>query len=212
MAPSSAAAGENVTVSVVTSGLSGALADLFGRSGASNGCWCQYWLLGPEYHRRDRGLNRAALMDEAARSTPPGPGLLARSPDGTAVGWARLTPRAALPWLIARLGRHLPDGGRDDGVWSMPCFFVRSRWRSHGVMSALIAAGIGVATDHRLPVLEAYPIDPSVPGATRNRYTGVLPAFLQAGFAEVARPSNDRAVVRYEPSHACASGSGRSAR
>jgi hypothetical protein len=34
-----------------------ALEDLFGRAGASNGCWCLFWRLGPGYHRRPRAEN-----------------------------------------------------------------------------------------------------------------------------------------------------------
>jgi hypothetical protein len=48
-------------------------------------------------------------------------------------------------------------------------------------------------------VLEAYPIDPTVDGATRNRFPGVLRPFLRAGFTEVSRLTKERAVVRYEP-------------
>jgi hypothetical protein len=37
------------TVRAVTSAQWPALEDLFGRSGASNGCWCMYWRIGPRY-------------------------------------------------------------------------------------------------------------------------------------------------------------------
>lgn len=187
---------ENLAVSRVTSGSWQALGDLFGRSGASNGCWCQYWLLGPEYRKRDRTLNRQALADETSRSPAPGPGLLAYSSDGAPVGWARLGPRSELSWLRARFGQRLPDG---DDVWSMPCFFIHARWRRRGVMSALVTAGVDLAARHGLPTLEAYPIDPAVAGATQNRFPGVLEPFLRAGFAEVSRLTTERAVVRYPP-------------
>ena len=35
-----------VTISPLTSGRWPALEDLFGRAGASNGCWCMYWRIG----------------------------------------------------------------------------------------------------------------------------------------------------------------------
>lgn len=38
-----------------------ALEDLFGKGGASNGCWCMYWRIGPAYHRGPRAQNRGAL-------------------------------------------------------------------------------------------------------------------------------------------------------
>lgn len=158
------------------------LAELFGRGGASNGCWCQYWLLGADYHRRDRELNREALAGQVRAGEA---GLLARSA-GQPVGWARLTRRSALPYLMFRF--DLPPGD----PMAMPCFYVPARHRGQGVMRALIGAAIAAEPD-----LEAYPVDPAVPRATRNRFTGVLPVFLASGFTEVARLGSDRAVVRY---------------
>ena len=35
-----------------------ALEDLFGRAGASNGCWCMYWRIGPRYRDRPREDNK----------------------------------------------------------------------------------------------------------------------------------------------------------
>ena len=71
-----------------------ALQDLFGKSGASNGCWCMYWRIGSAYGKRPRARNRAAFRRVVRRGPPPG--LLAF--DGhLVVGWCQLTPRAALP-------------------------------------------------------------------------------------------------------------------
>src|SRR5580698_4202806 len=52
-----------------------ALEDLFGRAGASNGCWCMYWRIGPRYHERPRDENKHDLRQLAASG--PSPGLLA---------------------------------------------------------------------------------------------------------------------------------------
>ena len=59
-----------------------ALEDLFGRAGASNGCWCMYWRIGPRYKERAREENKHDL-EHIARSGP-APGLLAFD-GGTAV-------------------------------------------------------------------------------------------------------------------------------
>jgi hypothetical protein len=64
------------------------------------------------------------------------------------------------------------------------------------MMTALISASTKVARAEGLTV-EAYPIDTSVPTATRNRFSGVLETFLCAGFTEVKRIASDRAVVRF---------------
>jgi hypothetical protein len=42
-------AGIKFTILPLTTDLWPALADLFGKSGASNGCWCMYWRLGGAY-------------------------------------------------------------------------------------------------------------------------------------------------------------------
>jgi GNAT superfamily N-acetyltransferase len=120
------------TVRPVTSAQWPALEDLFGRSGASNGCWCMYWRIGPRYRVRPRADNKEDLRQLAASGRPPG--LLAF--DGArAVGWCELAPRAELAWLAR--ARYL--GPVDDlPVWSVPCFYVRSSHRGRGVMDALI--------------------------------------------------------------------------
>lgn len=172
----------------------GALAALFGNAGASNGCWCQYWMLGPDYHRHDRSLNRAALRWECIKGIPPAPGLIALDRDHHVEGWARLVPRRQLPWLETRF----TTGAATGDLWAMPCFFVRRAGRGTGVMSSLIEAGVSEAMRIGATV-EAYPIDPEVSGATRNRFTGVLQPFLRAGFTEVGRLDSGRCIVRHGP-------------
>ncbi|MGH3599378.1 MAG: GNAT family N-acetyltransferase [Pseudonocardiaceae bacterium] len=180
-----------VSVEPVTRELWPALEDLFGRAGASNGCWCIYWLLGPEYHRRPREQNRNALR--RAVTTGPAPGLLAFDPSGTAVGWSRLTPRSELAWLNARSILAPVD---DAPVWSMPCFYVRKGSRREGIMAALIDAAVEHAKGSSAAALEAYPVDTSVPGSTRNLFPGTADAFARAGFTVVARRSPDRPIMR----------------
>src|SRR6478735_5027861 len=178
------------TVEVVDADRWADLAALFGRAGADNGCWCQYWLIGAEYHRRDRAENR---RDFEAQARSGDAGLLAYR-DGAPVGWARLTPRSELAWLTSRFSTFEFEG---DDAWALPCFFIARSARGEGVMQTLIRAGADRARAEGMPI-EAYPIDPDVPGATRNRYTGVLSAFLDEGFTVAGRLADDRAVVRRE--------------
>ena len=91
----------DLTFSPLTAGQWPALEDLFGRAGASNGCWCMYWRIGPRYRDRPREDNKRDL-EQLARSGQP-PGLLAFD-GGTPVGWCELAPRADLGWLAR--GRH----------------------------------------------------------------------------------------------------------
>jgi GNAT superfamily N-acetyltransferase len=179
-------------VEPVTGALWPALVDVFGRGGASNGCWCQYWILGTQYYKRPSSENRDALH-RAASDGPP-PGLLALDADGTALGWCRLTPRAELPWLNAKKFLAPVD---DLPVWSMPCFYVHRKARGQGVMSALIEAAVSRARDAGAPAVEGYPIDTAVPGATRNVFPGTADAFARAGFDVVARRAPDRPIMRF---------------
>ncbi len=167
-----------------------ALEDLFGRGGASNGCWCMYWRIGPRYRERPREDNKRDL--ERLARTGPAPGLLAFD-GGTAVGWCELAPRADLGWLAhSRYFRPVDDLP----VWSVPCFYVRRTYRGRGVMGTLVEAAVSVASSAGAPALEAYPVDTTVPGHTQNLFLGVASVFAQHGFQVVARRQPDRPVMR----------------
>src|ERR1700751_3115892 len=76
----------------------GAFADCtrFLRTTASNGCWCMYWRIGPEYHKRPREKNKSEFRRIMMHGPPPG--LLAFDGERP-VGWCQLTPRHDLTWL-----------------------------------------------------------------------------------------------------------------
>lgn len=181
-----------LTIRPLTPGLWPALEDLFGKGGASNGCWCMYWRIGPEYHKRPREKNRSALRRVVKHGPPPG--LLAF--DGErAVGWCQLTPRAELAWLNRKRTLESVDVVP---VWSLSCFYVRRGFRRQGVMSALIAEALKAAKRVNAPALEAYPVDPSATGGTSNVFTGTVSAFRRAGFKIVARRVPSRPVMRHD--------------
>jgi GNAT superfamily N-acetyltransferase len=180
----------NLSFSPLAAGNWPALEDLFGKPGASNGCWCMYWRIGPRYRDRPREDNKRDL-EQLARSGQP-PGLLAFHGE-VAVGWCELAPRAELDWLgNGRFFRPVDDLP----VWSVPCFYVRRSHRGQGVMEALIRAAVGVAASAGAPALEGYPVDTAVPGHTRNLFLGTASAFARNGFEVVARRQPDRLVMR----------------
>src|SRR5262245_2445358 len=109
--------GMKPTIRQVTPDLWPALEDLFGKSGASNGCWCMYWRLGRAYRDTASGENKEALRQIVRHGSPPG--LLAFNGD-LPVGWCQLTPRDALPWLDRMWWFQRVD---DLPVWSISCFF-----------------------------------------------------------------------------------------
>jgi GNAT superfamily N-acetyltransferase len=180
------------TVRTLTPDLWPALEDLFGKNGASNGCWCMYWRLGPEYRKRPREKNRNAFRKIVIQGPPPG--LLAFDGE-TAVGWCQLTLRDDLGWL-----KRKPVLGRVDAlpVWSISCFFVRRGYRRQGVMSSLIAAALNAARRAHAPALEAYPVDTARRGSTSNVFTGTTSAFERLGFKTVARRTVTRPVMRHD--------------
>ena len=180
----------NLTIRPLTAERWPALEDLFGKAGASNGCWCMYWRIGPGYRDRPRADNQHDL-EQLAASGPP-PGLLALTGD-QAIGWCELAPRTALRWLART--RYLQPVD-DLPVWSIPCFYVRRTHRGQGVMGALIDAALPVAAAAGAPALEAYPVDTAVPAHTRNVFPGVASIFAQHGFQVVARRKPDRPVMR----------------
>jgi len=180
----------DLTFSPATAERWAALEDLFGRAGASNGCWCMYWRVGPRYRDRPREENKRDLEQLTASGQPPG--LLAFE-GRVAVGWCELAPRNSLEWLAS--GKYFSPID-DLPVWSVPCFYVRRTHRGRGVMDALIDAATQAAASAGAPALEAYPVDTAVPGHTRNLFCGVASAFARHGFQVVARRRPDRPVLR----------------
>jgi len=168
----------------VTPGLWPALEDLFGKPGASNGCWCMYWRIGGRYRERPREENRAALRRIVKRGPPPG--LLAFDGD-LAVGWCQLTPHDALRWLDRNRSLDRVD---DEPVWSISCFYVRRSYRRKGVSTALIEAAVAAARRAGAPAVEAYPSEAS------GAFTGYASAFARLGFAEVGGRLGRRPIMR----------------
>jgi len=181
-----------LTIRPLTPDLWPALEDLFGKAGACNGCWCMYWRIGSEYHKRPREKNRRALRAIVKQGPPPG--LLAF--DGElAVGWCQLTPRGDLPWLERKRFFTSVD---TQPVWSISCFYIRRNYRRRGLMSALIKAALLAARRAHAPALEAYPVNGEHPESTSNVFTGSASAFKRAGFKIVAERQASRPVMRHD--------------
>jgi GNAT superfamily N-acetyltransferase len=181
-----------LTIRPLTPDLWPALEGLFGKGGASNGCWCMYWRIGSEYRKRERVKNRSAFRRIVKRGPPPG--LLAFAGE-LAVGWCQLTPRDDLPWLDRTQAL-----GRVDAtpVWSISCFYVRRGYRGQGVMSALVAAALKAAKRAGALALEAYPVDTAGPRDTSNVFTGPASTFERAGFRTIARRRPSRPIMRHD--------------
>lgn len=154
-------------------------------------CWCMAWRIGPGYRRRSAAGNRDDFRAVVAAGPPPG--LLALGDDGRAAGWCQVTPRAAVP-ALDRPWRLRPVDGVP--VWAITCFYVRKGRRRQGVTSALVSGAVELARAAGAPAVEAYPLDGAVSPSSTS--TGYASTFLRAGFAEVARRSPERPILRLD--------------
>jgi GNAT superfamily N-acetyltransferase len=171
------------------------LEKLFGRGGASGGCWCMYWRMPHGEFRAIKGEGHRQAL-KALIETGGMPGLLAYDGD-RAVGWCSFGPRQDFPTLR---NSRMCASADDQPVWSIVCFFVASQYRRQGMTVALLRAAVGWAREHGATIVEGYPVEPSSTKpelAPVSGYTGLASAFRQAGFVEVARRSETRVVMRH---------------
>ncbi|MEM7249300.1 MAG: GNAT family N-acetyltransferase [Acidobacteriota bacterium] len=167
---------------------------LFGERGACGGCWCMHWRLprgGKLWEEKKGEPNRRAfrklVRDGAVQ------GLLAFH-DGQPVGWCDVGPRSDYPRLVkARMLADHPD----EGLWSLPCFFIPTAQRGRGLATRLLSAVVEHVREQGAPGLEGYPVrvkDGTVPGAFA--WTGVTAMYRKAGFREVSSPEASRPIYQ----------------
>lgn len=174
------------------------VAAVFGTRGDPAHCWCQWFKIPGSDWRSigDDGLRDRLEAQLAASDT--GPGLLAYDGD-TPVGWCAVEPRANLVRLprsrIVADGTAHPDFA-DPHIWAVSCFVVTRAHRKRGVGRALAEAAVTYARDHGARVIEGYAVDASLRGnRAADLFHGTVTMFEAAGFAEVARPKPDRAIM-----------------
>lgn len=168
------------------------LETLFGKNGASGGCWCMWWRLKRQEFNEHKGDgNRRALKAiVAAREVP---GILAYNGDKP-VGWCSVAPRDHFPRLdrsrILKKVDELP-------VWSVGCFFVDKQYRSTGISVKLLLAAVEYVRQQGGLIVEGYPHEIPDKKPDLSVYTGLISAFRKAGFTEVERRSEHRPIMRY---------------
>lgn len=134
--------------------------------------------------------SRKSLLRLSKQDPPPG---LIGYRDGVPVGWVSLGPRAD----YKRLARSTTMKPVDElPVWSIVCFVVPSAYRGQGVAHELLTAAVAYAKARGVMLLEAYPVDRSVPKSPQAPWFGSLSMFEKAGFEEVARRKASRPIVR----------------
>jgi GNAT superfamily N-acetyltransferase len=172
---------------------------VFGTTGDTARCWCQRFRMLPKESWASEGPEELAarLRDQTAcgnRKARATSGLVAYL-DGEPVGWCAVAPRADHPRLLRDyrvpwLGRNQDKA--DTTVWAVTCFVTRVGYRRRGVSRALARAAVGFARERGACAVEGYP--DFVDGGS----VGTLAMFADAGFAEVSRPGNRRAVMRID--------------
>ncbi|WP_433389476.1 N-acetyltransferase family protein [Micromonospora sp. KLBMP9576] len=120
--------------------------------------------------------------------------------DDEPVGWCAVEPRTSYVGLV-RGGRVAWTGRQedrhDDSVWAVTCFFTRPGFRRRGISRALTVAAVRYARERGARAVEGYPL--TTGGAVADElHVGLASTFVAAGFREVSRPSNRRAVVRVD--------------
>lgn len=169
------------------------LEKLFGKHGASGGCWCMWWRLSRSEFVKQKGEGNKKALEKIVDSGEI-PGILAYT-NGQPVGWCSVAPRESYPTLeCSRVLKQVDD----KPVWSIVCFFVAKQFRRKGVTSALLKAAIEYVKEQGGKILEGYPVEPK-DGKTPDvfAYTGLTSTFRKAGFIEVVRRSEVRPIMRY---------------
>jgi GNAT superfamily N-acetyltransferase len=153
-----------------------------------------YWkLLGKDFNAGKGESNRLAQKKIVMAGHIPG--LLAYV-EGIPAGWVAVESRENYPVLNHSRILALLD---ERAVWSVTCFFVSKQNREQGLTVELLRAAVDHAARQGGKVVEGYPVEP-VEGKKMPPvfvYTGLAPAFIQAGFVEAGRRSEKRPIMRY---------------
>jgi GNAT superfamily N-acetyltransferase len=166
---------------------------LFGERGACGGCWCMIWRLTRKEFENQKGEGNRKAM-KAIIDAGQIPGILAFS-RGKPVAWCSVAPRGHFPALgrsrILKVVDELP-------VWSISCLFVDKEYRKKGLSIQLLKAAVEFVKNQGGWVVEAYPVEPKkdkMPDVFA--WTGLASAYKKAGFAECARRSETRPIMRF---------------
>jgi GNAT superfamily N-acetyltransferase len=112
------------------------------------------------------------------------------------VGWCAVAPREKYPALErSRVLKRIDD----EPVWSVSCLFVDRKHRNKGVSVRLLRAAVEHVKERGGRIVEGYPVEPKSDRMPDTfAWTGLASAFERAGFAECARRSPTRPIMRFE--------------
>jgi GNAT superfamily N-acetyltransferase len=177
---------------------------VFGTRGPAARCQCQRYKLQPRESfakfpvevRAERLREQTDCGHPEAEATS---GLVAFL-DDEPVGWCAVEPRTAYDGLLRN--NRVPWEGRDedrtdDSVWALTCVFARAGYRKRGISHALVRAAVEHARGRGARALEGYPIN-TANVIEEELHVGTVPAFSEAGFVEISRPTKRRVVMRID--------------
>jgi GNAT superfamily N-acetyltransferase len=162
---------------------------------ASSACFCRWWHFAGT---KNDWLARCATgpesnRDEAEASLRSGGGDalgLVALRGSAAIGWMKLSPRAAVPKLRTLPIYRRVDLGPDEGVWSIGCFLVDPSERGCGVAGALLDAAPAFVHARGGRAIEAYPKHVHESAHSRlhdeEAWMGPEALFASRGFTRVA--------------------------
>jgi len=169
--------------------------EVLGKNGGARGCWCMHWRLSIDEFMSTRGDgNKRAMKKLAAAARNSVPGVVVYR-GTTPVAWCSLGERASFP----RLQRSALLASIDDKpVCAITCILVQKKHRGSGLLPAILGAVCEYAADNGYTNAEGYPVEPrdGRRAGADTAMTGIASAFLDAGFREVARPRDDRPIMR----------------
>lgn len=166
---------------------------LFGEKGACGGCWCMLWRLTRKEFEQQKGEANRQAMKKIVESGK-FPGLLAYS-EKQPVAWCSVAPRESFPALErSRVLKKIDD----EPVWSISCFFIHRDFRKQGLSVRILEAAVDYVKNQGGKIVEGYPVEPKK-GKTADvfAWTGLASFFKKAGFAECARRSETRPIMRF---------------
>ncbi|MFH1194733.1 MAG: GNAT family N-acetyltransferase [bacterium] len=166
---------------------------LFGAKGACGGCWCMYWRLTHKDFEKNKGNGNKKIMKELV-SGGEQLGLIMYI-DDEPIGWCAFAPREEYVRLeTSRVLKPVDD----EKVWSIVCFFIKTKYRRKGYTVELIKNVIEYCKQKNVKIIESYPVEPSKEKiGDVFAWVGIASAFAKAGFKEVARRSETRPMMRY---------------
>jgi GNAT superfamily N-acetyltransferase len=166
---------------------------LFGERGACGGCWCMVWRLRPKEWTAGKGAkNKRAFKKIVISGEEPGViGYIHEQP----IAWCAIAPRPTYSFLARSRVLSPVD---EQPVWSISCLFILKPYRRQGISAQLLRAAVEFAKARGAKIIEGYPTEPSQK-VTPDPFlwTGTPTAFRKAGFAEAARRSPGRPIMRY---------------